>query len=370
MEGGLISLPVEILCVNAKEIQGDPDKIRLPLILPFSHTCQKLRGAALSFSGLWTTISSDFTKPLLETYLTRSQNLSLNVIIHVDWDYKTQNMLSSLEQFILHVAQHSNRWGAFILHMAGYHPNFLQFISRCTRLLPELQTLAIHLKDAYFEDDDSILNNDPRFYTSWAMPNLRQFTFENFIPRGRLLRTVTSVTGIIRPYGFINSPDKLLNFLGDISQIRILKLVLEDCHFDDTESQHVVLEEVISLEVSWLSNGCHHEHLGQLMRHLSFPNLVTFKLSLNQAETWSVVDGWLDSLFAGRERFEKVPCGFYLSTIPKSRRSNVESPAMWRWNKLLEYCRWSTHADSTRATSRATNSVAYSILKTTPSLVF
>lgn len=113
MEGGLISLPVEILCVIAKEIQGDPDEIRLPLILPFSHTCQKLRGAALSFSGLWTTISSDFTKPLLETYLTRSQNLPLNVIIHVDWDYKTQNMLSSLEQFILHVAQHSNRWGGF-----------------------------------------------------------------------------------------------------------------------------------------------------------------------------------------------------------------------------------------------------------------
>lgn len=168
----------------------------------------------------------------------------------------------------------------------------------------------------------------------------------------------------------IDSPDKLLNFLRENSQIRNLKLVLEDCDFDDTESQHVVLEEVESLEISWLSNGSHHEHLGQLMRHLSFPNLVTFKVSLNEAETWSVVDGWLESLFAGQERFEKVPCGFYLSTIPKSRRSNVESPAMWRWSKLLEYCRWSTHPDCTRATSRATNSVAYSNLKTTPSLVF
>lgn len=234
---------------------------------------------------------------------------------------------------------HSTRivGGAFILHMAGYHLNFLKILSRCTRLLPEMQTLAIHLKDAYFEDYDRVLNNDPRFYTSWAMPNLRQFSFENFIPRGSLLRTVTSVTGLIRPYGFIDSPDKLLSFLRENSQIRNLKLVLEDCDFDDTESQHVVLEEVESLEISWLSNGSHHEHLGQLMRHLSFPNLVTFKVSLNEAETWSVVDGWLESLFAGQERFEKVPCGFYLSTIPKSRRSSGESPAMWRWSKLLEY---------------------------------
>lgn len=221
----------------------------------------------------------------------------------------------------------------------GWVPPQLSQIYKQVHLLPEMQTLAIHLKDAYFEDYDRVLNNDPRYYTSWAMPNLRQFTFENFIPRGSLLRTVTSVTGLIRPYGFIDSPDKLLSFLRENSQIRNLKLVLEDCDFDDTESQHVVLEEVESLEISWLSNGSHHEHLGQLMRHLSFPNLVTFKVSLNEAETWSVVDGWLESLFAGQERFEKVPYGFYLSTIPKSRRSNVESPTMWRWSKLLEYCR-------------------------------
>lgn len=308
----LITLPDEILCAIAQEIQGHPEVDDLGKqhlrIQPFSHTCRKLRGAVLSFPGLWTTISSDFKKSQVKTYLKRSRNLPLNGIVHLrklstDDEDSRAKMVKSLKRFVNRATP--ERWRVFIIRVArckldSYVPTLLDFL-RTYKSLPELHALAIHLDEPDIGGYNSIDEFDNRFhfYESWIMPNLRQFTFENFIPRGGSTQAATSMTGLFRPRNLVDH-SIFADFLQQNPHIRKLKLV--DANFYGYSGSPAVLEKVESLDVSW--RAAYGD--GKLMSQLRLPNVVTIKVSLCGVDKSYDAEIRLDELLDGEEIFEKV----------------------------------------------------------------
>lgn len=307
---GLLSLPNEVLCLIAKEIQRNPpfmiEHYRPCKILPFSQTCRTVREVMLSFPALWATVSTEFPSSQVQAFLSRSQDLPLVVTVDIPAS-QHPDCVPAIRLFLNQVLQHSHRWRALYLTLHEFVPDsrevgLLCYLGNSVGMLPALQTLSIDLCHSF--DDDEVLyeSEDFHFYKSWTMPTLDTFSFSNFIPHAVLPLSVTSVDVSLN-FGTNNErdPSPFLHFLQSTPQIRNLKLG-HLCCGDSNFGSPVILDALQSLEVM-CDKG--NDVGNNLMSYLVFPNLKKLKV-LACVKEWNDFGPCIESLFDSLEEFEKV----------------------------------------------------------------
>ena len=293
--------------------------------ISFSQVCRKFRRVALELPTLWTYIDDSMTLPKIKAYLSRSQDAPLFVSYQLE---PCKYTLQSAQSFFITVFKHAHRIESMSISIPGNGDDLSAWMNRdesSNLALPMLKYLTLNepygLSDSVNFQDNS--EQGYQFIARWTVPNLLSLHTSNMLScplfERRKFTSLELVFGGYEEDTLSLATEELLDILRSNPQLQNLSLTFSDTLFDSCAGPPVLMSNVESLTIGWLSaepgDSLSQDELDltldeigtirELSHHLVFPNVVTIKLDL-EVKVWRHVPQVLQLLLDGQSTFESV----------------------------------------------------------------
>ncbi|KLO09720.1 hypothetical protein SCHPADRAFT_907546 [Schizopora paradoxa] len=336
----LLNLPNEILLSIVDfyvESSDPPDlQVRQSNLTRLSHVCQKLRAVIVGCPKYWNTICSGLRKEeIMQTYITRSAGMDVNIII---LEKHGQDACETLMKLASRV---SNRWRSFSLVLSNTWDLQYALARSFSRLdcyllylqLPRLRNLRIHY-------GTPPLSFTPDFFTTWSYPGLRSMDLLNISPKvAPMSLTSFSMT-------FCNGRDVsvplLQYFLESSPSIEKLSLTFEaDTSFRVARERAAVVANVQSLRLKVEDSLL--ESIRPVLRAFTFPKLedlsiiAKFHQRGQPAVPMMEINDWKSNILGACSSFYDVSSFSLNLCNHSSALEGALSPLSARFTRLKHY---------------------------------
>ncbi|THH01496.1 hypothetical protein EW145_g6901 [Phellinidium pouzarii] len=161
--------------------------------LKLSHVCRRFRSIALRLPTLWMNVTSHDDIDELQTYLSRSKDVGLRVILACAFGGTECKCSKGFDSFLRTIVPHASRWKEFQIEAAPHQlwVYLPQLRLHCYELqLPLLDTLVLAHSESSISDLTTDFDEDLlHFYRTWSMPNLRHLKAYDFLPHVFMLHS-------------------------------------------------------------------------------------------------------------------------------------------------------------------------------------
>lgn len=190
--------------------------------LVFASTSRRFRAVSLHLPVLWTTITDRMPRGMYMSFLERSLEKPLTVVIC------RHKQRKDMELFLLSTVEHYYRWSSLHVVIPMGQTDDQWFTSLLDRGFPVLSSITVVNNQRLAVNQDILLLSNNPALSYWEAPLLDSAQIKNFVPRSSVLPSLTTLAWTLE--GRHRFPVNVRATLACCVSLRTLRITLDDWH--------------------------------------------------------------------------------------------------------------------------------------------